>query len=80
MDSTSLDQFVEYLKVQDRAFIGRLTNLVRIRDPSTGMLIATVRDPSMSIRPYQLGDNIIDMHEAIINAKAPLFNTEGETI
>jgi hypothetical protein len=44
------------------------------------MLIATVRDPSMNIRPYQLGDNIIDMQEAIINAKAPLFNTEGETI
>ena len=61
VDFMSLDQFVEYSKVQDRAFIGRLTNLVRIRDPTSGMVIATIRDPTTSIRPYQQGDYIIDM-------------------
>jgi len=78
--TTRLDLFVEYLKVQDRAIIGRVTNLVRIRDPSTGLLIATIRDPKIDILPYQPSDQIIDMQEAIVNAKAPLFNSEESTI
>ena len=34
--SNRLGEFVEYVRVQDKAFAGSMTNLVRIRDPCTG--------------------------------------------
>ena len=71
-----LEQFVEYFKVQDRAIIGRLTNMVRIKDPSTGLLIASIRDPKIDINPYTDMSGVIDMQEAIINGTVPVFNSE----
>ena len=59
--SARLDQCVEYLKVHDRALIGRVTNLVRIKDPCTGLLIAEIRDPKVDINPYSNMDGVIDM-------------------
>ena len=71
-----LEQFVEYFKVQDKALIGSLTNMVRIKDPSTGLLIASIRDPKVDINPYSSMDGVIDMQEAIENGKVPVFNSE----
>lgn len=60
-----LSEFVEYLKVQDTAFTGRITNLVRIRDPFTGLLLVEIRNPKIDINPYSSGEGLIDMHEAL---------------
>ena len=74
--SYRLEHCVEYLKVQDRAIIGRTTNLVRIRDPCTGHLIASIRDPKVDINPYSGTAGVIDMQDAIVNATVPVFNAE----
>ena len=71
-----LGQFVEYFKVQDKALIGNLTNMVRIKDPSTGLLIASIRDPKVDINPYSSMAGIIDMQGAIENGSVPVFNSE----
>ena len=71
-----LEQFVEYFKVQDKALIGRLTNMVRIKDPGTGLLIASIRDPKVDINPYSDMNGVIDMQEAIENGTVPVFNPE----
>ena len=71
-----LGQFVEYFKVQDKALIGSLTNMVRIKDPSTGLLIASIRDPKVDINPYSSMAGIIDMQGAIENGTVPVFNSE----
>ena len=56
-----LKQFVEYFKVQDKALIGSVTNMVRIKDPITGLLIASIRDPKVDINPYSNMSGIINM-------------------
>lgn len=71
-----LGQAVEYFKVQDKAFIGSLTNMVRIKDPGTGLLIASIRDPKVDINPYSSMDGVIDMEEAIRLGTVPVFNSE----
>ena len=71
-----LEQFVEYFKVQDRAILGRLTNMVRIKDPSTGLLIASIRDPKVDINPYSSMRGVVDMQDAIIKGEVPIFNPE----
>lgn len=60
--------------MQDRAIIGRVTNLVRIKDPCTGHLIAQIRDPKIAIDPYQNSKNIIDMQGSIVNCVVPVFS------
>ena len=75
-----LDSFVEYLRVQDRAITGQLTNLVRIRDPVNGHLIASIRNPKIDIHPYKSHEGVIDMYEAIVNAYVPIFNAEEQPL
>ena len=75
-----LGQFVEYFKVQDKALIGSLTNMVRIKDPSTGLLIASIRDPKVDINPYSSMAGVIDMEEAIANGTVPVFNSEVQPL
>lgn len=75
-EGARMGEFVEYLKVQDRAIIGRLTNMVKIRDPCTGHLIVSIRDPKVDINPYSSSFGVIDMQDSIKNASEPVFNSE----
>ena len=50
--------------------------MVRIKDPSTGLLIASIRDPKVDINPYSSMAGIIDMQGAIENGTVPVFNSE----
>ena len=50
--------------------------MVRIKDPGTGLLIASIRDPKVDINPYSGMSGVIDMQEAIINGTVPVFNSE----
>ena len=68
-----LEPFVEYKKVQDKSIIGVKTNLVRIRDPCNGQLLAQIRDPKIAILPYQTMDGVIDIKDHIENRKLPHF-------
>ena len=54
--------------------------MVRIRDPCTGNLIASIRDPKIDINPYSGQIGVIDMKEAIINASVPTFDVEEPPI
>ena len=63
-DIKDLEEYVEYQEVQDRAF-KRMTNLIKIRDPCDGKLLATIRNPKCKIEPYKTKDAIIDIQEYI---------------
>ena len=42
-----------------------MTNLIKIRDPCDGKLLATIRNPKCKIEPYKTRDAIIDIQEYI---------------
>ena len=66
-----MKRYVEFVKVQDKALIGRMTNLVKIKDPCTGNIIAQIRDPKITISHYESMEGIIDIKEYIENRKQP---------
>jgi len=74
--SNRLGEFVEYVRVQDKAFSGSMTNLVRIRDPCTGQLLVEIRDPKIDINPYSSMEGVIDIQEALEKQIVPIFNRE----
>ena len=67
-----LEEYLEYQEVQDRA-CKRLTNLIKIRDPCDGKLLATIRNPKCKIEPYKTKDAIIDIQEYIEKQEIPKF-------
>ena len=63
--------------MQDKALIGSLTNIVRIRDPDNSKLvIASIRDPKVDINPYSSMNGVINMVGAIESGTVPVFNGE----
>ena len=72
-DPDGLDRFVQESKIKDRAIEGRETTLVKIWDPCNGKLLASIRDPGMSIKPYTTKDGLVNMQEHIDNSKQPIF-------
>ena len=68
-----MDKYVESLMVQDRAIIGRMTKIVKIRDPCTGNLIASIRNPKARITSYTSMEGVIDMEDYIEKRKLPIF-------
>ena len=73
---TYLHNYVQYLKVQDRAILGRLTQLVQIRDPCNGHIIASIRDPKVGIVSYKSEDGVIDLQKSIDTGVPPIFNRD----
>jgi hypothetical protein len=57
-----------------------MTNLVRVRDPCTGLLLVSIRNPKIDINPYTSGAALIDMHEALDKQQVPIFNREQPPI
>lgn len=53
--------------MQDKSIIGLKTNLVRIRDPCNGHLLAQIRDPKINIMPYKTMEGVFDMKNHIDN-------------
>ena len=43
---------IEFDEIQDRAIIGKITKVVRIRDPVDNRLIVSVRNPGIPIKTY----------------------------
>ena len=58
--------------MQDRA-LNRKTNLVKIKDPCTGNVLVTIRDPKHKIEPYKNMDGVVDIQDHIDNRKLPTF-------
>lgn len=67
-----LDEFIEHTEVQDRA-LKRKTQLVKIRDPCNGNVLATLRDPKAKIDPYRNKHAIINIQEHIDKRELPKF-------
>ena len=51
-EGSGLSKYIEYSQVQDKAFNGRLTDIVKIKDPCSGLTIATIRDPKVVVAPF----------------------------
>ena len=56
--------------IQDKAIIGSLTKIVRIRDPIDKRLIVSLRNPGVPIKTYEDPENSkIDLNQSIINGE-----------
>ena len=56
-----LENSVQYIKVKDKAGKNEPTCLVKVKDPCSGWLIATVRDPKIDIDPYRDEHKLINL-------------------
>ena len=67
---TQPDNFVEYTQVVDKAILGKITQLVKIRDPVDNRVIVNIRNPGVPIKPYKEPKKAhIDLNKSITNGE-----------
>ena len=69
-----LENSVIYQKVRDKAGKKEPTCLVKVKDPCSGWLIATIRDPKIDINPYLDEKKLINLQQMIKENKQPAFS------